>query len=91
MKRKPIKWRGDVCSFDSYQLHEAFLWGAKAALYPGTVTPPMHPTPQEEYWAGWTIANQGYISMTADADPKEIVRRLKQNHELSRAALRKAA
>lgn len=87
MARPVIKWRGDVRRFDKYELHENFLWGAKLALYPGTVSPPGHPTLQEEFWAGYDIAVGGYISMRRDVDPKEIVRRLKQEHRLKREEL----
>jgi hypothetical protein len=85
MRPPKIKWRGKVRTFDAYQLHEAFLWGAKACLYPGTVTAPLHPVTQEEFFVGHEIAAKGHISMVPDADPREIVRRLKQEHQLKRA------
>lgn len=82
--RPKIKWR-DARPVDAYERHEAYLWGAKSHLFPGCVLPPRHPALQEEFYAGAAIACAGYITMTTDANPTELVRRIKQEHQLKRA------
>lgn len=89
MGRKKINWKADGARFDKFKRHEAFLWGALAALHPKRgVIPPGHPVLMEEYFAGGQMAAQGYINMRADANPTEIVARIKQNRQLLIAELK---
>lgn len=91
MAARVIRWRGDVWRFDKYKLHEIFLWGAKAALFPGSAHPPLHPTLADEFWQGHAIGAAGYVRMTKDFDATQFVRQLKREHELRRKALAEKA
>ena len=83
--RRRINWSREAPP-DRYRQHEANLWGAYAHYFPGSVRPPLHPTLLDEFFIGSHLAAQGYIKITArEPNPKEIVRRLKQEHELKRA------
>lgn len=85
MKQPKINWARERAP-DKYQEHEAFLWGAFSHYFPGICRPPLHPKLFEEFLLGSELAHKGMIRVTArEPDPKEIVRRLKQEHELKRA------
>ena len=84
VKRTKINWAKE-CAPDKYQEYEAFLWGCFAHFYPGICRAPLHPKLLDEYLTGQWCANAGYVRIVSrDPDPKEIVRRLKQEHRLKR-------
>ncbi|WEN13666.1 hypothetical protein PY254_10450 [Rhodanobacter sp. AS-Z3] len=66
---------------DKWKAQELFLWGAISILHPTRkVSEPVTPMALQEFSLGREMAVRGFVRLSADADPVDMVQRMQQDY-----------